>query len=116
VTAQRKDQKTGSGRVTKAGVAPRKTAGRPSAPVPENVPGNREKILDTALWLFTQYGVDATPTSRISREAGVSTGTLFYYFPDKENLVGALYLSIKKEVAGAVYRVGRGNPAQGPVP
>jgi AcrR family transcriptional regulator len=102
VTAQRKDQKTGSGRVTKAGAAPRKTAGRPSAPVPENVPGNREKILDTALRLFTQYGVDATPTSRISKEAGVSTGTLFHYFPDKDRLVGELYLSIKKELAGAV--------------
>jgi AcrR family transcriptional regulator len=70
----------------------------------ENVPKNREKILDTALRLFTRYGVDATPTARISREAGVSTGTLFHYFPDKDNLVGALYLSIKKEMAGAVRR------------
>lgn len=61
--------------------------------------GNRERILDTALRLFTQYGVDATPTARISREAGVSTGTLFHYFPDKDTLVGALYVSIKKEMA-----------------
>lgn len=84
-----------------------KKGGRPSAPapVPESVSGNREKILATALRLFTQYGVDATPTSRISKEAGVSTGTLFHYFPDKDKLVGALYLSIKKEMAGAI----RGN-------
>jgi AcrR family transcriptional regulator len=68
----------------------------------ESAPGNREKILDTALRLFTQFGVDATPTSRISKETGVSTGTLFHYFPDKDNLVGALYLSIKKEMAGAI--------------
>jgi len=67
--------------------------------LPESVPGNREKILNTALRLFTQYGVDATPTARISREAGVSTGTLFHYFPDKDTLVGALYISIKKEMA-----------------
>ena len=31
--------------------------------------------------------------------AVVSTGTLFHYFPDKNKLVGALYISIKKEMA-----------------
>ena len=86
----------------KAGREIRPAAGRPPAPIPEHVPHNREKILATALSLFTRYGVDATPTSRISKEAGVSTGTLFYYFPDKDKLVGALYLSIKKELAVAV--------------
>jgi len=101
VTTPRKDPEKGSSRSEKAGTGARKTMRRPPAPAPENVPGNREKILDTALRLFTQYGVDATPTSRISREAGVSTGTLFHYFPDKDKLVGALYLSIKKEMAGA---------------
>ena len=102
MTARHKEPKKSSGHAKKAGTATRKTGGRLTAPAPENVPGNREKILDTALRLFTQYGVDATPTSRISKEAGVSTGTLFYYFPDKDNLVGALYLLIKKEVTGAV--------------
>lgn len=104
MTAQRKDPKKSSSPPGKAGAKTRKTTGRPSAPAPQNVPRNREKILDTALLLFTRYGVDATPTARISREAGVSTGTLFHYFPDKDNLVGALYLSIKKEMAGAVRR------------
>lgn len=94
-----------SGRAGVAGTAgagtrrSRKTEGRPAAPASANTPGNREKILATALRLFTQYGVDATPTSRISKEAGVSTGTLFHYFPDKDTLVGALYVVIKKEMA-----------------
>jgi AcrR family transcriptional regulator len=86
----------------KAKTATREIARKPPAPAPESVPRNREKILATALRLFTQYGVDATPTSRISKEAGVSTGTLFHYFPDKDRLVGALYLSIKKEMAAAI--------------
>lgn len=102
MTAQRKDKKKGPGRRKKTGTATRKTTGKPAAPASENVPGNREKILNTALRLFTQYGVDATPTARISREAGVSTGTLFYYFPDKDRLVGALYLAIKKEMAASI--------------
>jgi len=102
VTTQRKDPEKSISPSKKAGSGTRKMTGRPAAPAPENVPGNREKILTTALRLFTQYGVDATPTSRISKEAGVSTGTLFHYFPDKDTLVGALYLSIKKEMAAAI--------------
>ncbi|MCX6700738.1 MAG: TetR/AcrR family transcriptional regulator [Methanomicrobiales archaeon] len=65
-------------------------------------PGNREKILATALRLFTAQGVDSTPTAQISRDAGVSTGTPFHYFPDKKSLIDQLYLSIKKKLAEAI--------------
>lgn len=81
---------------------PEKTAGNSPGAVPDHAPGNREKILATALHLFTRFGVDATPTSRISREAGVSTGTLFHYFPDKHSLIAQLYVSIKKDMAEAI--------------
>ncbi len=102
MTARRKSppQNPGPRRTTGAAV-PGAGSGTP-APAPGTAPGNREKILSAALRLFTLYGVDATPTSRISKEAGVSTGTLFHYFPDKDRLVGELYLSIKREMAGAV--------------
>lgn len=96
-----KEPEKDRGRTRITGTRTRKSGSRSPARPAESGFGNREKILDTALRLFTQYGVDATPTARISREAGVSTGTLFYYFPDKDRLVGALYLSIKKEMAGA---------------
>jgi AcrR family transcriptional regulator len=103
VTTQRKDpEKAVASRSKKTGTAGQKPAGRTPAAAPEPASGNREKILATALRLFTQYGVDATPTARISKEAGVSTGTLFHYFPDKDKLVGALYLLIKKEMVGAI--------------
>ncbi|MDD1682861.1 MAG: TetR/AcrR family transcriptional regulator [Methanoregula sp.] len=101
MTTQSKIPGKNSGRAKRGGTQARKTGGRQPEPAPVNIPGNREKILDTALRLFTQYGVDATPTARISKEAGVSTGTLFYYFPDKDRLVSELYLSIKREMAGA---------------
>lgn len=87
--------------IAKARAPAIKRAGTSTAPRSETGAGNREKILNTALRLFTEYGVDATPTSRISREAGVSTGTLFHYFPDKDTLVAALYVSIKKEMAAS---------------
>ena len=77
-------------------------AGRP--PATGRVPGagNRERILAAALGLFTTRGFHHTPTARISREAGVSTGTLFHYFPDKNTLIDELYLSIQREVAEVV--------------
>lgn len=72
---------------------------------PGNEPDKREQILAAALHLFTTRGFHDTPTSQISRQAGVSTGTLFHYFPDKNTLIDQLYLSIKKEMAG-IFREG----------
>lgn len=63
-------------------------------------PDKKTAILDTALVLFTTRGFQGTPTALISREAGVATGTLFFYFKTKEELIDELYLRIKSE-AGA---------------
>jgi len=87
--------------------ASRRKAGSPPRQAPARrgrarAPGKRERILGAALRLFTTRGFHQTPTARISREAGVSTGTLFHYFPDKNTLIDELYLSIQREVAGAV--------------
>ena len=67
-------------------------------------PDNREKILATALTLFTERGFFGTPTSLISKEAGVATGTLFFYFPTKEELIDTLYRRIKSEAAKGMCR------------
>lgn len=76
--------------------------GSDSASLESSLPGKREMILKVALHLFTTQGFHATPTSQISREAGISTGTLFHYFPDKNTLFEQLYLSIKKDMAEVV--------------
>jgi AcrR family transcriptional regulator len=62
----------------------------------------REAILKTALRLFTTRGFYGTPTAMISREAGVATGTLFFYFATKEELIDTLYRQIKAEAAAAL--------------
>ncbi|ACL16779.1 TetR/AcrR family transcriptional regulator [Methanosphaerula palustris] len=71
---------------------------------PEKISANREKILTTALTLFTSRGFSGTPTSLISKEAGVSTGTLFFYFKTKEELIDTLYRRIKEEAAKEMCR------------
>jgi AcrR family transcriptional regulator len=62
----------------------------------------RNAILDAATRLFAERGLTATPTSEISKLAGVAEGTLFTYFQTKDDLINALYREIKLELADAM--------------
>lgn len=59
-----------------------------------------ETILAAALSVFFEEGVNVS-TARIAEAAGVSNGTLFNYFPTKQALIDALYMSIKNDLADA---------------
>ena len=48
-------------------------------------------MLDTALQLFTRRGYFNTSMRDITRESGVSTGSVYHYFKDKEGVAAALY-------------------------
>ncbi len=52
----------------------------------EELNPTREKILETALRLFSKEGYLGATTREIAREAGVAEVTLFRYFPSKERL------------------------------
>lgn len=53
----------------------------------------KEKILESALNLFVQQGFSAT-TGSITKDAGVSAGILFHYFPTKKDLIVNLYARV----------------------
>ncbi len=55
----------------------------------------RRIILSTAMKLFNERGFYATPTSLIAKKAKVSVGTLFNYYPTKNELINEIYLDIK---------------------
>jgi AcrR family transcriptional regulator len=59
----------------------------------------KEAIINAALNLFVDNGFHGTATSKIAQEAGVANGTLFQYFKTKDDLVIALYIHIKDELA-----------------
>lgn len=59
----------------------------------------RNAILDAAISEFAARGAWSTPTSAISKTAGVAEGTLFTYFASKEILVNELYRALKLELA-----------------
>ena len=61
----------------------------------------RNAILSAATHVFADRGLGA-PTSAISQAAGVAEGTLFTYFPTKDELINALYCEIKLELADAM--------------
>lgn len=48
---------------------------------------NREKILDTAMAMIGESGVDKTSLAQISKASGLSKGTLYYYYASKDDLV-----------------------------
>jgi AcrR family transcriptional regulator len=51
----------------------------------------RRQILETALTQFRERGLDNTTLRDIAREAGLSLGATYYYFHNKEAIVGAYY-------------------------
>ncbi len=60
-------------------------------------PERRTEFLNAALKLFVAKGVPHTSTAEIAREAGTAAGTLFLYFPTKQDLINELILNIGRE-------------------
>ena len=66
----------------------------------------RSQILDAALVVFSQKGYHATNVSDVAAQAGVSQGTIYWYFESKDELFRAALLSafmdIGEETLGAL--------------
>ncbi|WP_375558765.1 TetR/AcrR family transcriptional regulator [Bernardetia sp. OM2101] len=54
-------------------------------------------IYEATLKLVLENGFTGLKMSKVAKEAKLATGTLYIYFKDKEELISALYLHIKKE-------------------
>ncbi|EDK27084.1 hypothetical transcriptional regulator, TetR family protein [Vibrionales bacterium SWAT-3] len=58
----------------------------------------RQKILDAALLLFSQQGLEGTSTGQIAKTAGVAKATLFHHFENKSLLIDELFRELKIEL------------------
>ena len=59
------------------------------------------KALVEATGLCIQrHGLDDTTTARIAEQAGVSVGSLYQYFGDKDALIEALMDRLAEDIAG----------------
>ena len=57
----------------------------------------KEKILETTLKLIAINGLNGSPMSKIAKESGVATGTIYHHFESKEAIINAIYLNKKKD-------------------
>jgi AcrR family transcriptional regulator len=57
-----------------------------------------EALLDATARVLTKQGYDRASTNRIAATAGVSVGSLYQYFPNKEALVAALVARHNREM------------------
>lgn len=54
----------------------------------------RDKVIATALELFTDRGYFNTSMRDITGQSAVSTGSVYHYFKDKEGIAAAVYASL----------------------
>lgn len=48
---------------------------------------NKQKIIDAAIKLIGEKGVEGTSLAHIAKEVGISKGTLYYYYATKNDLI-----------------------------
>src|SRR3954470_22751341 len=68
----------------------------------------RRRILEAAQRLFARDGFDGTATRDLAREAGIAAGTLFNYFPTKEEVALSLAVEALGEARADYERKRRG--------
>ena len=78
-------------------VKPRKR-GRPRGQTPQGAEA-RDRLYATAMQLIAARGYEATTLRDIAKEAGVSVGLLYRYFPSKQAVVLALYDDLSSDYA-----------------
>ncbi|MEO8764680.1 MAG: TetR/AcrR family transcriptional regulator [Ginsengibacter sp.] len=74
--------------------------------VQSDIPDKRKAILESTLELIKDNGFHGTPISMIAKNAGVATGTIYHYFPSKDDIIMALHYQIKKEMVAAMFTDG----------
>jgi AcrR family transcriptional regulator len=57
-------------------------------------PSTRQRILDTALDLFTKQGFDGTSLREIAEKLGVTKAALYYHFASKDDILMALHMRL----------------------
>jgi AcrR family transcriptional regulator len=68
----------------------------------------RQRLYDIAIRLMAEHGYEAATLRDVAKEAGVSVGLLYRYFPNKRAVIIALYDELSVEYAQQAQQMPRG--------
>jgi AcrR family transcriptional regulator len=77
---------------------------------PERHARRRAQILEAAAVLFAERGYDGTTTAAICELAGIGSGTLFHYFPDKSAIFRDLFADDLAKTRAVVEELDESDP------
>lgn len=66
---------------------------------------NKQKIIDVALKLVGEKGVEGTSLSDIAKEVGISKGTLYYYYSTKNELIFDITEVHMNRITGGIFEL-----------
>jgi AcrR family transcriptional regulator len=86
----------------------------PLPPIPHSGAADltRQRLIRTALELFTTRGYHDTTTAQIAKKAGIAEGTIYRHFASKQQLVNELYRAAQRWAATVVHKTS-GDPEVG---
>ena len=64
--------------------------------------GKQQEILKAAVRVFAQKGFHGAKMARIAQEAGVSAGTLYNYFSDKDHILDRIFETVCQKVCQGI--------------
>jgi AcrR family transcriptional regulator len=95
-------------------VVPKRARGRPRKTEHERDDGNRRQaLISGAAQLFKLQGYDATSTREIATKVGMQSGSPFYHFGNKQDLLLAVMVEgMKQAIARQLAACGQATPTQ----
>jgi TetR/AcrR family transcriptional regulator, cholesterol catabolism regulator len=93
---------------------PKRARGRPKKTEGERDDGNRRQaLISAAAQLFKRQGYDATSTREIATQVGMQSGSPFYHFGNKQDLLLAVMVEgMKQAIARQMAACGQASPGQ----